>query len=112
MSLIDTLKTAYDIAQKLQSVELQQMLTDMRKEALDREEEVLVFRKRIQQLEEAADIRANLSYDRGAYWLNKEGPYCQRCWDVDNKLVRLQDHSSTDAGPYWVCFQCERGLTL
>ncbi len=112
MSLIDTLKTAYEIAKKLQSVELQEMLMDMRKEALDREEEILTLRKDIQELEETADTRANLRYDRGAYWLSKEGPYCQRCWDADNKLVRLQDHSSTDAGPYWVCLQCEKGFTL
>ena len=35
---------------------------------------------------------------------NKEGPFCQRCYDVETKLVRLQ---SPNKNGYWNCTQCE-----
>jgi hypothetical protein len=35
---------------------------------------------------------------------NKDGPFCQRCYDVDTQLVRLQ---SPHKNGFWNCTQCE-----
>lgn len=58
---------------------------------------------------EFLNLRDRLVYEAPLYWLQqpdgRDGPYCQVCWDRDNKLIRLQADSSD---PYWRCFGCER----
>jgi hypothetical protein len=34
---------------------------------------------------------ACLTWRGNAYWRGDEGPFCPRCWDVDAKLVHMQD---------------------
>jgi hypothetical protein len=58
------------------------------------EEDLLRAHQKIKKLEAQLAERARLVYEAPYYWLiqdgAKEGPFCQRCKDVDDKLVRLQ----------------------
>lgn len=54
-------------------------------------------------------------YEGRYYWTgegdNKDGPFCQRCYDVDRKLIRLQFGSSNyqgNASRWYACKACEQ----
>ena len=74
---------------------------------LQLQEENQELRKKVQELEEALSVRANLRYESPYYWLKtqekKEGPYCQACYDKERKLIRLQDRKDGR----WTCVVCK-----
>ncbi len=50
---------------------------------------------RIEELEKLAKLRGRVHYQEPSYWETidegrEEGPFCQRCWDADARLMRLQ----------------------
>ena len=105
---LSSLKTAIDITKtlnnldrslsdaeaKLRLVELMEKLSDIREKVLDIKEENQVFRERIKELETQLKAHSEISFIDGIYWTiegnNKEGPFCQKCYDDDKKLIRLQ----------------------
>jgi|HubBroStandDraft_6_1064221.scaffolds.fasta_scaffold146396_2 hypothetical protein len=113
MSIVDTAKDIYDLAKKGVTIDLQERLMGLREEAMSLQEENLKLRKRIQELEEQATLREELVFDGNLYWRkvgeNKEGPFCQKCYDNDRKLVRLQDARRLAAARDWLCFVCKAG---
>ncbi|GEM_PF-1524111 len=46
-------------------------------------------------------------YEKPSYWVisedKKDGPFCQRCYDTDQKLIRLQGGSNDK----WLCHACK-----
>lgn len=116
MSLIDTAKDIYELAKKSSNIELQEKLIRMREEALSLQEQNIVLKQRVIVLEGKLSSKDSLYFDGCLYWYieddeSKDGPFCQRCFDVDEKKVRLQDSSyNGDRGfvEYWECRGCKR----
>jgi hypothetical protein len=74
-------------------------------------EENTALKKQLSALQEQQQIQGMLDYREPAYYRRVEGgkedgPYCQRCWDVDRRLVRIKLFKSS-AGPQPVCAQCQ-----
>ncbi len=115
MSILDTAKTVYDLAKKGATVELQEQLMKMREEALELQEENLDLRQKSSDFEKAQELNANLQFDGTVYWrtdLNQDqdGPFCQRCYDTETILVRLQDGTFFDGDrnvKLWDCKACK-----
>lgn len=118
MSIIDTAKDVYDLAKKGATLELQEQLVKMREEALQLQEDNLALRTKVKELEDAQAIRENLTFDSSVYWKtlpdgDNEGPYCQRCYDVDGLLVRLQSSSykgRNGVRQTWDCRACSKSF--
>ena len=117
MSIIDTAKDIYDLAMKGATLELREQLLKMREEAFVLQEENIKLKTRVSELEVALSLRENLSFDGSVYWLTlqngqNDGPYCQRCYDADGKLIRLQASSHKEfKGPVlstWHCRACNK----
>ena len=116
MSIIDTAKDVYELAKKGATLELQEQLVKIREEALSLQEENLALRGKIKELKEAQEIKESVNFDGKVYWKSlpdgkKEGPYCQRCFDVETRLVRLQSDSyNSNHGrvSYWRCKACDK----
>ena len=94
MSFIDYFKAAFDLAKKAQSVELQGELMAMREDYNSLHEENIDLKQQLRALQEQQQIEGTLTYRAPAYYRRAEGgkedgPYCQRCWDVDRRLVRV-----------------------
>jgi len=58
------------------------------------------------------NLKENLFYEKPYYWKKiteqeKEGPYCQLCYDKDQKLIRLQDWGNGE----WNCQSCKTHVT-
>ena len=120
--LLTQTKTALDIAkfikssqdtldkseQKLKLAELIEALADIKMETaeiksmiIDKDEEIIQLKKQLQ-------LKNDLEYEAPYYWMNngkndKDGPFCQKCYDVDKQLIRLQKMGNNDL---WSCHNC------
>lgn len=78
---------------KVQIAEVQQFL-------IDKDEELRALKGQL-------EIKEKLSWEKPCYWLidgdKKEGPYCQKCYDKDHLLIRLQNREKG----YWECMECK-----
>ena len=65
----------------------------------------------IRELKASADLADRLHYEAPCYWLDKpqgrDGPFCQRCYDTDDKLIRLISQRSNGREGY-ICKTCDR----
>ncbi|EGQ7800259.1 hypothetical protein P6A00_003880 [Vibrio parahaemolyticus] len=91
----------------LQLAELISALADARIEVSEVQGLLLEKEERIAQLQHELDNKGNTVYEKPYYWLEtgeeRDGPYCQRCKDVDHLFVRLQ---ATSAKGRWSCRSC------
>ena len=82
---------------KMQIAEIQEALIDS-----DREKKALLNK---------LNLKENLVYEKPYYWKkdggNKEGPFCQLCYDKNDKLIRLQDWGNGE----WECKSCKTYVT-
>ena len=103
---IPTYKDIVDLMKKGATVEAQERIMELREAVLELQEENVSLRQNIRQLEEQLSLEKELGFDGSVYWRttggNRIGPFCQRCHDVDKKLVRLQDY-----GDAWFCLGCK-----
>lgn len=91
---LPTYKDIVELMKKGATVEAQEQIMALREAALEIQEENLLLKDRVCSLEEQLKQKAKLTFDRQVYWLvdgdNKDGPYCQRCYDAEHILMRLQ----------------------
>lgn len=115
MSIVDTAKDLYELLSKGAAVELQERLMRLREEALEMQEENLSLRERVSELERAHNRAAEMEFEGEVYWQtlgdgDRDGPFCQRCFDVEERTVRLQPETTYgNKGPVdkWNCKECD-----
>src|SRR5690349_17089610 len=91
MAILDTAKDIYDLAKKGLTIELQEKIMELREEALALQEENQQLRHRLMEFEENARNRIGVTFNgqNGLYYQGSEGPFCQVCYDKDQKLCRV-----------------------
>jgi len=101
-------KDIVDLIKQGNTAEAQKQILALREAALELQEENAELKEKVRRLEEELKIKGRLVFEKGVYYLKedetKEGPFCQRCYDKDTKLVRLQDD-----GDHWFCYGCSHG---
>jgi hypothetical protein len=99
-------KDIIELIKKGATVEAQEKIMELRETALGLQEENFSFREQIRTLEDELKLKQQLKFEKTKYWLIdgqvKDGPFCQRCYDVEKKLVRLQDYGNS-----WYCTECK-----
>jgi len=123
--ILTSIKSAMDIAKglkdadlSLEKAELKLKLADLVNALADAKihmasvQDTLGDRdRRIRELETALDVRGRLQWEAPYYWLldgqKKDGPFCQRCYDKDTKLIRLQGNREG----FWKCKACDNNYT-
>ena len=124
-SILGSVKTATEIAKlikdsgvSLEQAEIRLKLADLisalaeaRVETAEIQTLILEKDEKIKELSAALATKKNLTYEKPYYWLSegesKEGPYCQHCFDRDQKLIRLQGYGNG----YWDCKVCKNTFT-
>ncbi|PSU68589.1 hypothetical protein C9J20_15045 [Photobacterium phosphoreum] len=120
-SALSGIKTASDIARiikdsgtSLESAEIKFKLADLIYALAEAKIEIADFKEllstkddEIKELKKTLKLKQNVIWQEPSYYIvdsdKKDGPYCQRCYDVDVKLVRLQ---SPNKNGFWKCSQC------
>jgi rRNA maturation endonuclease Nob1 len=91
-----TLFTAItDLIKKGANLEAQQKLVELREAVLELQTVNLELKTKIGDLEQQLSLRERVKYENRYYWVfpkvgEKEGPFCQLCYDNVEKLIRLQ----------------------
>ena len=113
MGIYDVLKDAAKALQEAGKIDSYQKILDIQSQLLD-------IQKRNQELEDENKVlkkklktKESVTYRNNAYWLKKEenkedGPYCQRCYDKDEILMRLTPRSNN----YFYCLECKNGFQI
>ena len=96
---------------KLQLAELIGSLADAKMQIAEIQEALIESDKEKKELINELNLRENLIYEKPYYFkkLNegeKDGPFCQLCYDKNSKLIRLQDWGDGQ----WVCQSCKTSV--
>jgi len=96
---------------KLQLAELIGSLADAKMQIAEIQEALIDSDREKKALLDKLNLKENLVYEKPYYWKkngkDKEGPFCQLCYDKDSKLIRLQDWGNGE----WECKSCKTHIT-
>lgn len=119
-TVLSSIKSATDIAKKikdsdltLEKAEMKYQLAEMMNSLAEAKSEMaeiqnLLLEKdgRIRELEESLSLKGNMIWRDPVYYLKtqngEDGPYCQQCYDNNQKAIRLQTIEEGN----WVCKAC------
>ncbi len=83
-----------ELAKKSMTIEAQQQLVELQEAHLATREENVRLREEIAALRVFLADKGKIDWEPPFYFKRdgdtKQGPYCQKCYDADGKLVRLQ----------------------
>jgi len=104
--LLELVGSAVDLAKKAGNKELNEKILELHGELLKLLQANLTLTQRVAELEAAQKTRETLEFDGHVYWVGKRGdrkngPYCTKCWDADQKLLRVMEFNRG-----WRCPQC------
>jgi hypothetical protein len=110
MGIIDNAKDIAELIKKYNNVELNRKIIDLRDEIFELREDNLKLKEKIKALDEEKKINKKMVFEPPFYWLKdgekKDGPYCQKCYDDNKKLIRLHDLKNG----YWKCLVCKNAV--
>lgn len=96
---------------KLKIAELISALADAKIELATIQGVLLEKDLKIDELTKRIEQKANVMWEKPYYWVidgdKKDGLYCQKCYDTENKLVRLQGGGRDN----WHCYSCKGRYT-
>jgi len=119
---LTSLKTAYELSKiisdsstslkeaevKLKLADLSNAIADTKNQIVSIKSELIEKNEKIQELENKLKIQNELQFESPYYWRiennTKDGPFCQKCYDENQKLIRLQNESNSNWN--WHCLSC------
>jgi len=113
MGIIDDAKDIVKLIKKYDDAELYEKIIDLRDEISKLRENNLKLKEKIKALKEENKISEKIVFEKPYYFLKddvkKDGPYCQKCYDDNKKLIRLQERR--DYPGSWKCLVCKCDFT-
>ena len=105
----DAIKDALDVATRLKDAELWQRLIAVQMEGVRLAEENSKLRQDLIDLRKQVQSRQEMAFRDNVYWRcttegKSEGPYCPKCFDGNNKFIRMTDQQGDS---FWRCTVCE-----
>ena len=106
MNILDNAKDIAELIKKYNDQELYQRIIDLRDEIFDLKNENLQLKEDLLSAQKQQSDGDSMVWDAPYYWKivgeEKDGPFCQHCWDKDKKPIRLQESNKG----YWRCDVC------
>jgi len=107
-NIIENAKEIASLIKKYNDQELYEKIVDLREQILELRNENLTLKQELNELKQSASIEDSLEYEQPYYWKKSngkkvDGPFCQHCYDKDEKLIRLQESRKG----LWTCLVCE-----
>jgi len=110
MSSIDTIKELLDLALSAKNHDLYSRINGLSQELIEYQQENLSLKKKVIELEETLNTKESLKFEDHVYWLikdgKKDGPYCPKCWDANEKTIRLRVLNNG----FRTCPNCQNGF--
>lgn len=118
MGILDDAKEVANAVHEIHNLDLYQRVLALHSDIIELVEQNNRLRAENADLKKQQDINARLypvSRPRLAYHLRgdnetkgDDGPFCNICWDIDKKLVRMRSYQSGAGGGDIVCDYCAR----
>jgi len=93
MSIFDVLKSTAKVLQEAGKIEQYQQILETMEKLLEMQNKIIELESENKDLKEKLSIKENLIYENNSYWINdegkKNGPFCSRCWDKNQELIRI-----------------------
>lgn len=106
MAILPNYKDIVELLKKGSTIEAQEKIMELREGALSLQEENIKLREKIKELEFELNKRKEVQWEAPFYWdvsdETRNGPFCQKCYDSDDKLIRLQKIEEGN----WHCKSC------
>lgn len=115
MSIYDGFKEVISTIQKIDNVELYRQILDLQKEMLQLVSENTELKTRLAETQAELSTKRDLRFEFNAYWIGEtleisDGPFCAKCWDTKQQLVRML---YAGHNPQWSrCHVCDISLKL
>ncbi|OAK72677.1 hypothetical protein [Lederbergia galactosidilytica] len=108
MAIKDTIDGIKNLAVGMENLELISKLIDLQSQAYEILDENRELRLELERFKRQDELASYLSYEEDVYYRKDDnsGPYCSRCWDVGNMLVRLPISEHVD-GWKGLCKECK-----
>lgn len=111
--IFDELKSIGKILQEAGKIDQYSQILEVQGKLLEMQKRIIELEEENKNLREQLKFKENLTYKSDVYWIinddKKDGPFCTRCWDKDNKLMRLP---TPDEREYTRCLECDRLYTI
>jgi len=95
--------------EKTKSLELMESIVNAKSNVVELKSALIDKDEKIQRLEKELKLKKEMTFEAPVYWHIennvKDGPFCQKCYDVDKNLVRLQVFDVSHEGA-WNCSAC------
>ena len=95
---------------KLQLAELIGALADAKIEIANVREVISDKEALIKDLHQKLELKENIIWKKPYYFVmqneKKDGPFCQKCYDSNQQLIRLQGEEG-----WWQCLECKNTVT-
>lgn len=95
------------IIELIKDPDLRMKITELYGQNIELKEENHKLRMELQEIKEKSKINSELIHKDNHYYNRKDGPFCTKCWDVDNRLVRLHDKGFWNGQKRFNCPNCK-----
>lgn len=86
---------------------VQDTLFFIREELLKAQDKNHGLKEKVKELEKKLEEKGKIQYEKPSYWVIenecKDGPFCQKCYDANQMLIRLQGGNND----IWSCHECK-----
>ncbi len=94
MGILDEVKSLVKTVQQIDNIELYKKILDLQAHIMELLEENRRLKGDVDSLREKLRVKESLKFERDAYWIEpldgqKDGPFCCKCWDTNQLLVRM-----------------------
>ncbi len=97
----------FKIIELIKDPDLRMKITQLYGENITLKEENSKLRQKIEKFNKNEEIRSKLQHKDNHYLIEEDGPFCTKCWDVDEKLVRLHGNASDEGVQHFTCPNCK-----
>ena len=105
---------AFDITKILDIIkdpDLKIKINELYGENIELKEKNYNLRRELEKIKDFSNIKSRLIHEDNHYFLkdgdNKDGPYCTKCLDSENKLIRLHKGNLIEGVQYFTCPNCK-----
>jgi len=100
------------IVELIKDPDLRIKITNLYGENIDLKEQNHKLRIDLEELKKSLKIKSQLVPKNNHYYLGEDGPFCTKCSDANDKLIRLHDKGTWNGQKHYTCPNCKTSTEI